>query len=89
LSKKTLATEERQEKRMIRNSDNFTQLDMPEAEVYYAPHFFTKEESGLYLQRLTKEVDWQQEEIKMFGKQAIPTRGCTMRHNPGCLCCWN
>lgn len=41
---------------------------MPDAEVYYAPHFFTREESDLYLRRLTEEVAWQQEEIKMFGK---------------------
>jgi alkylated DNA repair dioxygenase AlkB len=54
---------------MISNSDSFTQLNMPDAEVYYAPHFFTRAESDLYLQRLTDEIDWQQEEIKMYGKQ--------------------
>ncbi|MDO6390583.1 alpha-ketoglutarate-dependent dioxygenase AlkB [Pontibacter sp. BT731] len=54
---------------MIQKNENFTQLDIPEAEVYYAPHFFKKEESDLYLQLLTEEVAWQQEEIRMFGKQ--------------------
>nr|WP_237717722.1 alpha-ketoglutarate-dependent dioxygenase AlkB [Pontibacter sp. BAB1700] len=54
---------------MMQHSESFTQLGMPDAEVYYAPHFFTQEESDLYLQRLTEEVAWQQEEIKMFGKQ--------------------
>src|SRR5690606_20179998 len=54
---------------MIQKSGNFTQLDMPDAEVYYAPHFFSNEESDLYLQRLTEEIDWQQEEIRLFGKQ--------------------
>ncbi|SIT89902.1 alpha-ketoglutarate-dependent dioxygenase AlkB family protein [Pontibacter indicus] len=54
---------------MIKDKQGFTQLNMPEAEVYYAPHFFTKAESDLYLQRLTEEVAWQQEEIRMFGKQ--------------------
>ncbi|EJF10885.1 Alkylated DNA repair protein-like protein [Pontibacter sp. BAB1700] len=53
----------------MQHSESFTQLGMPDAEVYYAPHFFTQEESDLYLQRLTEEVAWQQEEIKMFGKQ--------------------
>ncbi|WP_317173912.1 alpha-ketoglutarate-dependent dioxygenase AlkB family protein [Pontibacter aquaedesilientis] len=47
----------------------FTKLEMPQAEVYYAQQFFTKEESDLYLQRLAEQVAWQQEEIKMFGKQ--------------------
>lgn len=54
---------------MIQKSESFTQLDMPDAEVYYAAHFFTKDESDLYLRRLTDEISWQQEEIKMFGKQ--------------------
>jgi alkylated DNA repair dioxygenase AlkB len=54
--------------------EKFEQLVMPNAEVYYAPHFFTKEESDLYLQRLTEEIAWQQEEIKMFGKQLLLPR---------------
>jgi alkylated DNA repair dioxygenase AlkB len=44
-------------------------LEMPDAEVYYRPHFFTPAESDLYLARLQQEVDWQQESIRMFGKQ--------------------
>ncbi|PVY44237.1 alpha-ketoglutarate-dependent dioxygenase AlkB family protein [Pontibacter virosus] len=54
---------------MKTDKQGFIQLDMPEAEVYYAPNFFSKDESNLYLQQLTEEVAWQQEEIKMFGKQ--------------------
>ncbi|WP_439881012.1 alpha-ketoglutarate-dependent dioxygenase AlkB family protein [Pontibacter sp. MBLB2868] len=44
------------------------QIDMPEAEVYFASHFFTPAESDLYLKTLEEEVNWQQESIKLFGK---------------------
>ncbi|WP_018476527.1 alpha-ketoglutarate-dependent dioxygenase AlkB family protein [Pontibacter roseus] len=44
-------------------------MPMPDAEVYYTPHLFTAAESDLYLERLTQEVDWQQESIRLFGKQ--------------------
>jgi alkylated DNA repair dioxygenase AlkB len=44
-------------------------LDLPDAEVYFAPQFFSKAESDSYFKRLMEEVSWQQESIKMFGKQ--------------------
>ena len=48
-------------------------LSLPDAEVYFAPQFFSKEESSLYFERLMEEVNWQQESIKIFGKQlAMP-----------------
>ena len=43
-------------------------LDLPDAEVYFAPQFFSNEESDAYFERLMEEVNWQQESIKMFGK---------------------
>ncbi|MFD2246565.1 alpha-ketoglutarate-dependent dioxygenase AlkB family protein [Pontibacter ruber] len=50
-------------------SQAFVQLDMPDAEVYYAPVFFTKQESDVYFEQLQQSINWQQEEIRMFGKQ--------------------
>jgi alkylated DNA repair dioxygenase AlkB len=44
-------------------------LFLPDAEVYYAPHFFTEKESNLYVEQLRQSINWQQEEIRMFGKQ--------------------
>ncbi|MEJ8801337.1 alpha-ketoglutarate-dependent dioxygenase AlkB family protein [Pontibacter sp. H249] len=44
-------------------------LELPDAEVYFTPQFFSKTESDLYFEKLMTEVNWQQESIKMFGKQ--------------------
>ena len=44
-------------------------LNIPDAEVYFMPLFFSKEESDAYFNRLMEEVNWQQESIKMFGRQ--------------------
>ena len=43
-------------------------LHLPDAEVYFAPHFFSKDESDVYFEKLKEQVNWQQESIKMFGK---------------------
>ncbi|MBC5994962.1 alpha-ketoglutarate-dependent dioxygenase AlkB family protein [Pontibacter cellulosilyticus] len=45
------------------------ELNLPDAEVYFFPQFLSKEESDLYFVMLMKEVNWQQESIKMFGRQ--------------------
>lgn len=48
-------------------------IDMPDAEVYFASRFCQKEESDVYFQKLTEQVNWQQESIKLFGKlQPMP-----------------
>ncbi|GAB3825987.1 alpha-ketoglutarate-dependent dioxygenase AlkB family protein [Pontibacter rugosus] len=48
-------------------------LQLPDAEVYYSPHFYSSRESDLYLQELLEQVDWQQQSIKLFGKlQPMP-----------------
>lgn len=44
-------------------------IALPDAEVYFAPQFMSKEESDVYYERLMEEVNWQQESIKLFGKQ--------------------
>ncbi|WP_242921360.1 alpha-ketoglutarate-dependent dioxygenase AlkB family protein [Pontibacter liquoris] len=44
-------------------------LQLPDAAVYFAPHFFSQQQSDAYLARLLQEVNWQQESIKLFGRQ--------------------
>lgn len=47
-------------------SQNFS---LPEAELEYFPDFLTQEKADLLLQKLVKEVPWQQQNIKLFGKE--------------------
>jgi len=44
-------------------------LNLPDASIYYAPHFFGPEESDAYFQALEQHINWQQEHIRMFGKE--------------------
>ncbi len=44
-------------------------IDIPDADLYYAPHFFGLKESDAYFRELEREVDWQQENIRLFGKE--------------------
>jgi alkylated DNA repair dioxygenase AlkB len=44
-------------------------IDLPDAEVYYTPAFFTAQESNRYFNELLNQVAWQQEHIKLFGKE--------------------
>jgi len=44
-------------------------LPLPDADVWYAPNFFSAEESDLYFTQLQEQVAWRQEKIKMFGKE--------------------
>ena len=37
-------------------------------EAYYYPDFLTKADADAYMERLTEESDWQEAEIRMFGK---------------------
>lgn len=38
-------------------------------EYLFYPHFFSKSESDLFLQKLKDEIDWKQESMIMYGKQ--------------------
>ena len=43
-------------------------LNLKDAEVFYYPNYFTKNESMSLFQILTTETLWQQDDIKVFGK---------------------
>jgi len=49
--------------------NRFQKIQLPDAEMWYAPAFFSQAQSDLYFNKLLNEVNWQQETIKMFGKE--------------------
>lgn len=55
--------------RMTYMSSSLQKLALPDAEVYYAPNFFSQTESDAYFLKLEQEISWQQESIKMFGRE--------------------
>ena len=72
-------------------------LPLPDAELYFAPNFFTPEQSDFYFQELQKNIAWKQENIKLYGKEiaqprltawygdagkAITYSGLTLQPNP-------
>jgi alkylated DNA repair dioxygenase AlkB len=44
-------------------------FSLPDAELEYFPNFLNKEKADLLLEKLLKEVHWQQQNIKLFGKE--------------------
>ncbi len=43
-------------------------LNMKDADVIYYPNFFSKNEADDYFKKLKSQIEWQQDEIKVFGK---------------------
>jgi alkylated DNA repair dioxygenase AlkB len=64
---------------------NNERLQMPDAEVYYWPDFFSAEQSATYLQKLIATVAWRQENVKIFGKQILLPRLTAWYGDPGKL----
>lgn len=50
-------------------NNEFIQLKMPDAEVYYLPNLYGDEQSAIYFNKLLNEITWQQDIIKIFGKE--------------------
>jgi alkylated DNA repair dioxygenase AlkB len=44
-------------------------LPLPDAEIYYSSQFFSQEESDVYFQKLEQHIAWQQESIRLFGRE--------------------
>ncbi|MEJ8757669.1 alpha-ketoglutarate-dependent dioxygenase AlkB [Pontibacter sp. H259] len=59
---------------MAHPDNRFHKIPMPDADVWYAPAFFTPEQSELYYNQLLEQVNWQQEHIKLFGKAVVLPR---------------
>lgn len=49
-------------------------LNMPDAEVIYYPHFFSRAEADSLFEMLLKTTPWQQDTIKVFGKTYLQPR---------------
>lgn len=45
-----------------------------DGEVYYLPDFFSKQESEKLFAVLLNEIEWQQDEVMMFGKRIVTQR---------------
>ncbi len=43
-------------------------LKLRDADIWYYPSFFSREESGYYFHKLLKTTAWQQDDITVFGK---------------------
>lgn len=43
-------------------------------EVFYYPAFFSKEESDIFFEHLKNDIPWQQEPIKIYGKEVMQPR---------------
>ena len=43
-------------------------LDLPDSDIKYYPDFFNKEEADAYFNSLLKDINWQQDNITVFGK---------------------
>ncbi|MBI6118473.1 alpha-ketoglutarate-dependent dioxygenase AlkB family protein [Salegentibacter maritimus] len=44
-------------------------FSLPDAELEYFPNFVNKEKANLLFQKLVNEIRWQQQNIKLFGKE--------------------
>ena len=43
-------------------------LDLPDAEIMYYPQFFDKEQADIIFAALLKDIPWQHDEIRVYGK---------------------
>ncbi|WP_271782819.1 alpha-ketoglutarate-dependent dioxygenase AlkB family protein [Aquimarina algiphila] len=48
--------------------NDFIKLDMPDADVVYYPELFSRNQSDVLFETLLKTIDWQQDNITVFGK---------------------
>ncbi len=49
-------------------------LALPDAEILYVPNFFSSEVASEYFEVLLKETYWQEDTIKIFGKEYLQPR---------------
>jgi alkylated DNA repair dioxygenase AlkB len=43
-------------------------IDIPDAEIIYYPQFYNKEQADIIFAELVKDIPWQQDEIRVYGK---------------------
>jgi len=65
------------------SSTNGIDMKLPDSEIYYYPNFLHKKEAGLYFDILRKDIPWQQDDIKVFGKVYAQPRLTALFGNNG------
>jgi alkylated DNA repair dioxygenase AlkB len=58
-------------------------LDLPNSEIIYYPHFFDKKEADALFEKLIHEIPWQQDDIRVFGKTYLQPRLTALFGNEG------
>jgi len=53
---------------LFSNKNKPIHIDMPDAEVFYYPHFFNPSKSDFFLTNLLNTIGWRQDQITVFGK---------------------
>ncbi|MBD0786228.1 alpha-ketoglutarate-dependent dioxygenase AlkB [Vibrio sp. Y2-5] len=56
------------------NESELDWIELPNARLLYAPNFLSKPQADQSFLTLKNELDWQQEEIRMFGKKVLQPR---------------
>jgi alkylated DNA repair dioxygenase AlkB len=54
--------------------ENFPKLEMSNADVVYCKSFFSEEQSHHFLTKLSQEINWDQNPVKIFGKTFLEPR---------------
>ncbi len=60
-----------------------TELALPDAEIRYWPGFLTPEEADALLARLLIDIPWQQDRIRLFGREHLIPRLQAFLSDPG------
>ena len=58
-------------------------LNLPDSEIIYYPHFFDKKEADTIFEKLIHEIPWQQDNITIFGKTHLQPRLTAMFGDEG------
>ncbi len=58
-------------------------IHLPDADIVYFPSFFTSEVATDLYQELLREIPWQQDNIKVFGKEFVQPRLTALFGNDG------
>lgn len=60
-----------------------TDLNLPDSKILYHPNFLTPEKADFYFKCFRKEIPWQQDDIKVFGKTYAQPRLTALYGNNG------
>ena len=63
--------------------NDITTLQLPDAEIQYFSSFLDKAKANVYFEKFLKEVPWQQDDIKVFGKTYAQPRLTALYGNNG------